>query len=122
MQLRWYKTLWGAVGAGAPYRTFAEVVEVISAEGWDGIAFAPIALQFDPTPGTADELATRCAAAGLSLSVMVHAWAHSLDENLIELEARLNEVQSLGAHHVVAHAGFDSWTFAERSEIGRAHV
>ena len=116
MQLHWYKTLWGAVGAGAPYRSFAEVVDAVATEGWDGIAFAPIALQFDPTPGTVDELAKRCIDAGLGLSVMVHAWSHPLEEHLIELEARLSEVQSLGARHVVAHAGFDSWTVAQRSE------
>jgi sugar phosphate isomerase/epimerase len=92
------------------------VVEAVANEGWDGIAFAPIALQFDPTLGTTEELAQRCAAAGLGLTIMVHAWQFDLAAHLDELAGLLRGVAPLGAHHVVAHGGYDSWGIGERSE------
>ena len=59
MRFGLYKTLWGAVGQGTGYDGFADVLPAVAAEGWDGVAFAFIAHEFDDGLGTDAELANQ---------------------------------------------------------------
>jgi hypothetical protein len=97
MEHRWFKTLWGAVGAGAPCATFADVVPAVAAEQWDGVVYAAVAEQFDPTIGTLEELADRCAEHDLALAVMVHTWGRSLADHLADLDAVLTRATTSSA-------------------------
>jgi hypothetical protein len=119
VRLRWYKTLWGAVGAGAPHATFAEAVPAIAAEGWDGVAHAMIAEQYEPSIGSLPELADRCAEHGLGLAVMVHTWGKTLATHLDELDAVLRRSAAVRPHHIICQGGLDSFGPADRTHFLR---
>lgn len=117
MTPRYFKTLWGAVGSTAPYATFADVIPAVVDEGWDGVAFALIALEFEPDIGSLDELAERCDDAGLDLAVMVMTDGVTVADHLASFRRELDRVVGLGPHHVISHSGLDRFSTAEAVEF-----
>jgi hypothetical protein len=117
MRFSLYKTLWGAVGAGAPHATFADAMPVIAAEGWDGVAFALIAHEFDAGLGTTEELADLCAQHDLGLAIMLHTFGETPRDHLADLESGLKSLASLHPHHVICHGGLDSFSHDQGVEF-----
>ncbi|MGI9624652.1 MAG: sugar phosphate isomerase/epimerase family protein, partial [Acidimicrobiales bacterium] len=109
IKVKLYKTLWGAVGSDAPCATFSEAVPRIAAEGWDGVAFALIAFEFEPDIGDLDGLAQLCGAHDLGLALMVHTFGDSVSDHLDYLGRELGLVATVEPHHVICHGGADSW-------------
>lgn len=116
MRFSLYKTLWGAVGAGTDHPGFAEVIPAAAAEGWDGVAFAFIAHEFDDGLGSDAELAERCREHGLELAVMIHTFGDSVAHHLEDLRTGLERAAALEPHHVICHGGADS--FDEATAVG----
>ena len=115
-----YKTLWGAVGADAPHSTLEAAIPVIASQGWDGVSFALIALQFEPGIGDLDGLGELCDSHDLGLSVMVHTFGDSVSDHLAHLESQLETAASVEPHHVICHGGVDAWSLEQASEFYEA--
>jgi hypothetical protein len=115
MRFGLYKTLWGAVGGGTAHRGFAEVIPAVAAEGWDGVAFAFIAHEFDAALGSDADLAAGCRDHGLDLAVMIHTFGDTVADHLEGMRAGFERAAELEPHHVIAHAGADS--FEERDAV-----
>lgn len=107
MELELFKTLWGATGPANGYSTFDEVVPAVAADGFDGVAFALISLEFEPGLGTVAGLADVLSDHGLGVSTMVHTFGDSVRDHLADLEAKLDAVEPLGSRHIVCHGGMD---------------
>ncbi len=112
-----YKTLWGAVGANAPFSDFRGAIPHIAASGWDGVAFALIAFEFEPEIGTLEDLRGLCADHDLGLAVMVHSFGSDVDGHLAHLHQELHTAASIQPHHIICHGGVDAWTFDQASEF-----
>jgi sugar phosphate isomerase/epimerase len=110
MRLDLFKTLWGAVGDGARYPTFREAIPAIAAEGWDGVAFALIALDFEPGIGTIEELRDLCDEHGLDIATLVMSSGPSVDEHVATFRADVERAAPLRSRHLMAHGGLDGFT------------
>ncbi|NQV06225.1 hypothetical protein HQ535_06720 [bacterium] len=115
MTVRFSKTMWGAVGAGSPHPTFDTAIPAIAREGWDGVVFALIALEFDRGIGTLPRLAGLCAENRLDLVVMVMTNGVSVADHLATLRAAYDHVAPFDPSHVVCHGGLDRFTPDEAS-------
>jgi hypothetical protein len=122
MEVSWFKTLWGAVGADAPHATFTTAIPAIAREGWDGVVYALIAEQFEPTIGDVHELAELCAAHGIDLAVMVHTWGRRLGEHLADLDRVLQVGSSVRPHHIICHGGLDAFSAGDRTKFFREAI
>lgn len=107
MDLLVYKTMWGAVGSGAPYPTLQEAIPAAAADGFDGVSFALIALESDPGIGTLQDLGSLCEASGLGLVTMVMTDGDDAAAHLASLQRELGRVEGLPLRHVVVHSGAD---------------
>ncbi len=114
MELNYYKTLWGALGAGTPYPTLRDAAPVIAAEGWSGIVYAQVARLFDKGYPPMPEAVEICAEHGLELVVMVHTWHSPLDELLAELGTNMTAAAAANPHHIICQTGRDSFDDRER--------
>lgn len=111
MQL--FKTTWGAVGSDTPYPDFASLIPAVAAEGWDGVSFALIALEFEPGIGSLAELRSLCDDHDLGLSVMAHTSGSDVDGHIRSLQDQCETAAGLGAHHIICHGGVDAWSMHE---------
>lgn len=114
MSRRLFKTMWGAVGTGTRYPTFAEAIPAVAADGYDGIVFALIALQFDPDIGSMTQLHELCEEHGLDRVFMVMSEGEGGSEHASTLVDQIELVRPFGPAHVVAHTGQDSFDREER--------
>jgi sugar phosphate isomerase/epimerase len=112
-----YKTLWGAVGAGAPFADFRSAIPRIAESGWDGVSVALIAFQFDPGIGTLADLGGLCSQYGLGLSVMVHTFGDDVSGHLGHLGRELEHAASVEPHHIICHGGVDAWSLDQAMEF-----
>ena len=110
MELRLFKTMWGAVGAGAPYRTFADAIPAIADEGWDGVVFALIARQFEPDIGSLEELRELCDDHDLGLATMIMTDGPTVADHLASYRSQLVEVSEIATSHVISHSGLDAFS------------
>lgn len=110
---RFFKTLWGAVGSRAPHPDFNSVIPAIAAEGWDGVVFALIALEFEPQIGSLDELGMLCRDSGLDLATMIMTEGNDAPDHLASMERELARVGPLNPHHIVCHGGLDRFDHRE---------
>ena len=109
-----YKTLWGAVGKGTRYPTFAEAIPAVAAAGFDGVVFALIAHEFEPGIGSLDELAELCTEHGLGQVFMVMSDGADVAAHVASLVEQIERVAPYRPHHVVAHTGRDSFDAEQR--------
>ena len=112
-----YKTLWGAVGAGAPFADFRSAIPRIAEAGWNGVSVAVIAFQFDPEIGTLEELRELCASHDLGLSVMVHTFGEDVAGHLEHLRREMERAASVQPHHIICHGGVDAWSLEQAKEF-----
>ena len=112
-----YKTLWGAVGNGAPFADFHSAIPHIVEAGWDGVSVALIAFEFDPEIGTLDELRQLCDDRDLGLSVMVHTFGDDVAGHLQHLRRELDRAASVDPHHIICHGGVDAWSLDQAKDF-----
>ncbi len=122
MVIRHFKTMWGAVGSGAPHATFATAIPAIAGEGWDGVVFALIALDFDPGTGSLPELSERCDEQGLDLALMIMTDGPDVNAHIGSFREQIERVAPLDPHYVIAHDGLDRFEPEEASAYYRAAV
>lgn len=117
MRLDVFKTLWGAVGAGAPYATFGEAIPAIAAEGFDGVAFALVARTFDPGIGELEELRERCDEHGLEIATLVMSDGATVEDHVASLRSDLEAAAPLRSRHLMAHGGADGFDDAQATRF-----
>lgn len=115
--MKLYKTLWGAVGAGAPFADFRSAIPRIAESDWDGVSVALIAFEFDPEIGTLEELGELCANHNLGLSVMVHTFGEDVAGHLDHLRREMERAASVSPHHIICHGGVDAWSLEQAKEF-----
>ena len=112
-----YKTLWGAVGSGAPFPNLRTAIPEIAVGGWDGVVVALIAFELDPGIGTLDELRRLCSDHGLELSVMIHTSGERVDDHLETMRSDIERAAAARPHHIVCHGGVDAWSIDQAKEF-----
>jgi len=115
LALRWFKTLWGTAGAGAPHRTFEAAVAAAADEGWDGVTYATIGEMIEPDLGRLEPLTEQCAALGLELVVGVHTFGRTLDDHRRFADHVVPRAIAAQPRHIVHHTGLDSFSPADRA-------
>lgn len=117
MRLEVFKTLWGAVGSGAPYATFRDAIPAIAAEGFDGVAFALIARTFEPDIGELGELRELCDEHDLAIATLVMSEGSTVGDHLASLRADIEEAEVLRSRHLMAHGGADWFDDGQATEF-----
>ena len=112
-----YKTLWGAVGSGAPFPTFEAALPMIAQQGWDGVSVAEIAVRFEPEIGNLADLGRMCDDLGLGMSVMIHTFGDDVAEHRTDLQRGIEAAAALGPHHIICHGGVDAWNDDQAAEF-----
>ena len=112
-----YKTLWGAVGSGAPFPDFRSAIPRIAESGWDGVSVACVAFEIDPAIGTLEELRDLCAARDLGFCVMIQTFGEDVAGHVEYLRREMDQVASVEPHHIICLGGADAWSLEQAKEF-----
>lgn len=112
-----YKTLWGAVGSGAPFADFRSAIPPIAASGWNGVAVASFGFELDPEIGTLEELRDLCADYDLGLLVMIQTFGEGVAGHLKHLRRGMERAAAVQPRHIICLGGVDAWNLNQAKEF-----
>src|SRR5262245_6118785 len=120
MQLRAYRSSWGAIGPDETYADAAEMVAGAKSAGYDGIEITPLLFEAHPPSvgGTPfDEFLELMADAELELLPMVMTFGRTVEDHLGMLRAQFERLAPLDPRLVLAHAGADAFSDDEAARF-----
>jgi len=112
-----FKTLWGAVGQGTPYPTFAEAIPAIAADGFDGVAFALVARDFEPEIGELGQLRDLCDEHSLEIATLVMSHGSTVEDHIASFRSDVARAAPLRSRHLMAHGGADTFDDSQASRF-----
>lgn len=105
MELKVYRSSWGAVGDGGPYGSVQEFLPLAKASGYDGVE---LAIVFHRGTGpTNAELGDLLQQHELALMPLLITFGRTIEAHRDDLRGQLEEAASFGVERCNAHAGAD---------------